>query len=142
MVSFELVTRLTRTPLVSAYLPLLMLEHLPDLEEVLKRFRDPIVLRDLNVELDEAMRPRSQRVADLLLEYCLIDLVRHFCQRCRLWNLKTWYQVWQGTILWSRCDYILGMDQQRFELIGNRNMHNFSSDLFALRERLLWSSTH
>ena len=44
MVSCDIVTGLTRTPVVSAYLPPSTLEHLTDLEEDLKRFRDPIFL--------------------------------------------------------------------------------------------------
>ena len=137
MVSCEIVTGLTRTPLVSAYLPLLTLEHLPDLEKDLQCFRDPIVLRDLNVELDKARSRQSQRVADLLVGYGLIDLVRHFRQRRRVRNLKTWFQVWQGTVFRSRCNYILGTDWRRFELVGIRDMRNFSLDHFALRARLL-----
>ena len=44
MVSCDIVTGLTRTPVVSAYLPPSTLEHLTDLEEDLKQFRDPIFL--------------------------------------------------------------------------------------------------
>ena len=44
----ELITGLTYTPLIGAYLPLSTLEHLPNLEEALRRSRDPIVYRDLN----------------------------------------------------------------------------------------------
>ena len=62
VVSCEIVTRLTRTPLVRAYLPPLTLEHLPGLEEYLQRFRDPIILGDLNVDLDKARSSRSQLV--------------------------------------------------------------------------------
>ena len=69
VVSCENVTGLTQTPLIGAYLPPLTLEHLPDLEEALRRFRDPIFLRDLTVELDKARIPRSQQVADLLVGY-------------------------------------------------------------------------
>ena len=99
VVSCETVTGNTQTPLVVLYLPLLTLEKLPDLEEALQRFRDPIVLRDLNVDLDKARSPQSQQVADLLAKYGLIDLVRHFCQCRRFWVQKNWSQVWQGTVL-------------------------------------------
>ena len=114
-----------------------MIEHLPDLEEALKCFKEPIVLGDLNVDLDEARSPRSQRVADLLAEYGLIDLIRHFRQRRRFRNLKTWSQVRQGTVLRLRCDYILIPDRLYFDLVGIRDIQNFSSDHFALRARLL-----
>ena len=75
MVSCELVTRITRNPLVRTYLPLSAIENLPDLEEALKRFKDPIVLGDLNVDLCKVRSPRNQRVEDLLAEYGLIYLV-------------------------------------------------------------------
>ena len=118
MVRCKLVARLIRTPLVGVYLPPSMLEHLPDLEESLKRFKDPIAIGDLNVHFDEARSLRIQQVADLLTEYGLIDLVRHFGQRRRFRNLKTWSQVRQGTVLWSRWDYILRKYQRLFELVG------------------------
>ena len=78
-----------------------MLEHLPDMEEVLQLFRYPIVLRGLNLDLNEARILRIRQVADLIAEYDFIDLVRHFRQRRRFQNLKIWSQVRQGTVLWS-----------------------------------------
>ena len=39
---------------------------------------DPIALGDLNVDLDESRSLRSQRMADLLTEFSLIDLVQNF----------------------------------------------------------------
>ena len=69
---------------------------------------------------------------DLLAEYGIIDLVCHFRQRRRFRNLKNWYQVRQGTVLQSRCDYTLGLDQRRFNIVGIRDMRKFSSDNFAL----------
>ena len=110
MVICELVNELTWTPLFGSYLPLSTLEHLTDLEEDLNRFRNPIVLGYLNVDLDEVRSPRSQQVSDLLAEYSLIDQVRHFYQCCRFWKLKNKSQVWQGTVLRPRCDYNLGPD--------------------------------
>ena len=68
MVSCKLINRLTRTPLVGAYLPLSTLDHLPDLEEYLKRFKYPIVLGDLNADLDKARSLQIQKMADLLAE--------------------------------------------------------------------------
>ena len=47
----NIVTGLTRTPLIGTYLPLSTLEHLPDLEGALQRFGDHIVLVDLNMDL-------------------------------------------------------------------------------------------
>ena len=141
VVCCEIVNGLTRTPLVGAYISPSMLEHLPDLEEALQSFRYSIVPRELSVDLDKARIPRSQRVADLLAEYCLIDLVRHLRQSRRFWNLKNLSQVRQVTVLRLRCDYILGTDRRRFKIFLIRYIHNFSSDHFALRARLLWRPT-
>ena len=68
-----------------------MLEHLPDLEEALKCFKDPIVLGEINVDLHESRSLRIHQVANFPVEYSLIDLVNHFRQRCWFRNLKTWY---------------------------------------------------
>ena len=133
VVSCEIVTGLTWIPLVGAYLPPLTLEHLPGLEEALHCFMVPIALGDLNVDLDKARSLRIQRVSDLLAEYILIDLVRHFRQRRRFRDLKNWSQAQQETILQSRCDQILGTDRRRFELVGIQDMRNYSSDHFAIR---------
>ena len=48
--------------------------------ETLQQFKslDLIFLGDINVELDNAQRLWSQSVADLLMEFGLIDMVRHF----------------------------------------------------------------
>ena len=91
VVSCKIVTGTTRNPLVGAHLPPLTLEHLSGVEEELQQFKGwyPIVLGDLNVGLDDAQSLRSQRVADLLTEYSLIDLVRNFRQHRRFLDLKT-----------------------------------------------------
>ena len=91
VVSCEIVTGPTQTPLVGAYLPPLTLEHLPEVKEELQRFKGRyiIVLGYLNVDLEDARILRSQRVAELLTEYGLIDLVHHFRQCRRFQDLKT-----------------------------------------------------
>ena len=115
------------------------LEHLPDFEESLQCFKgmDTIVLGDLNVELDKSRSSRSQRVADLLTEIGIIDLVRHFQQHLRFWDVKTWTQVRKGAVLRSRCDYILGMDRCHFELVAIRYMRSYTPGHFDIQARLL-----
>ena len=93
------------------------------------------------MDLVKVKIPWIQLLVDLLVGYGLIDLVRHFRQRRRFRNLNTWSQVRQGTALWSICEYILGTDQRRFELVGIRDMRKFLSDHFVLRARLLQSPT-
>ena len=131
------ITRLTWNPLFGAYLPLSTLEHLPDLEDAMHRFRYPIVFRDLNMYLDKARILRSQQLVDFLVEYGLIDLVRHFHQSRRFRNLNTWSQVRQGNVLWSRYNHITRKDRRRFELVEIQDMRNFLSDYLTLRARLL-----
>ena len=53
VVSREIFPKITWTLLVGVYLPPSTLEHLTDLEEALQRFNDPIVLGDLNVDLEK-----------------------------------------------------------------------------------------
>ena len=64
MVSCDVSTGIKRTPLVGAYLPSSTLEHLPDLEEVLTRFKDqdPVVLGDLNNDIGQSQNPRIQMI--------------------------------------------------------------------------------
>ena len=79
----------------------------------------------------------SQRVSDLLAEYVLIDLVRHLQQQRMFRDLKTCPQFRQETVLRSRCDYIIGTYWRRFDLVGIRDMRNYTLDHFAIRARLL-----
>ena len=57
MVICKIITGLIRTPLVSVYFPPSTLNDLLYLEEALKRFKDPIVLGDLNMDLEKARSP-------------------------------------------------------------------------------------
>ena len=90
LVSCKIVTGPTRTPRFGVYLTPSMMEQLPDVQEALQRFKGqgPIFLVDLNVDLDNARSSQIQRVADILTEYVIIDLVRHFRQRRRFCDLK------------------------------------------------------
>ena len=83
------------------YLPPLTLEHLPYVEEALHQFNGwyPIVLGDINMDLDNALSLQIQCVVELLIEFGLIDLVRNFRHHHQFRDLKTWTQVRQGTVL-------------------------------------------
>ena len=139
LVSCEIVTRYTQTPLVGAYLSPLILDNLPDFEEALQQFKglNPTILGVFNVDLEDAQSSRSQSMADLLTELSIIDLVHQFQQRRWFWYLNTWTQVRQGASLCLRCNYILGTDRRRFKLVRIRDIHNYMSDHFAIRARLL-----
>ena len=55
------------------------------MEEGLACFRDqdPIVLRRLNSDIGQAQNPCSQQVADLLMDFGLVYLIRNFYQFLR-----------------------------------------------------------
>ena len=80
VVSCDVVRGSPRTPLIGAYLSPTMLTHLPDIEKALEHFRCQylILMGDLNVELYEDQNLRIQIVADMLTEFGLINLMRHF----------------------------------------------------------------
>ena len=104
----------------------MVMEHLPDVKEALQRFKgqDPIFPGDLNLEVDDAQSLWIKRVMDLLKEYGLIDLFRSFRKRQWFQDLETWTQFRHGNVFRSRCDYILGTDRRRFELVRIRDMRN------------------
>ena len=103
MVICEVVADGKRTPLIGSYLTPSTLDHLPDLEEALARFRyqDPIVLGDLNANIGQYQKPRNQHVTDLLIEYGPVELITQFRKRLRFCHMKTWSQVRKGRLLWT-----------------------------------------
>ena len=80
-------------------------------------------------------------MVDLLTEFGLIDLFRHFFQHLWFWDLKTWIKIRQGTVLCSQRDYILGKDRRRYELIRIREIQNYASAHFVLLARILQRPT-
>ena len=68
MVICDIITGHTWTFIVIMYLPPSTIDYLPDFEESLQIFKGlySIVPGDLNMDLENAWRLRSQRVADLL----------------------------------------------------------------------------
>ena len=65
------------------------------MEEALTRFQDQytIVLGDLNADIGQYQNPHSHQVADLLMNFGLVDLLNHFRKRWSFLHMKTWYQV-------------------------------------------------
>ena len=64
----EVMIGMSRTLIVGVYFPPSIMAHLLDIEDDLACFwgQYPIVLVDLNVDLDEDQNPRSQLVTNLL----------------------------------------------------------------------------
>ena len=143
MVSCKIITRCIRIPLVVTYLTPLTLNHLPDLEEELQRFKGlgSIIIGDFNVDLDAVQSSRSELLADLLMEFGLIDLIWHFRQCLRFLYLKTWAQFRQGTVIRLQCNYTLGTYQHRFEFVGILDIRNYVYDHFTLWAQILQRPT-
>ena len=139
VVSCEVVTSGKRTTLIGAYIPNSTLDHLQDLEEALTRFRDhyPIVLEELNVNIVQSHNLHIQQVADLLMDFGLVEILLHSRQRWKFRHMKKCLQVISGRLLWTICNYILGTDMRRSEMAGIGDMHNYSSYNFALRAIIL-----
>ena len=55
------------------------------------QYQYPIVLGGFNDDILQTQNPHSQHVADLLMEFGLVDLFHHFRKRLLFRNLKTWY---------------------------------------------------
>ena len=92
---------------------------------------------DLNADVSQLHNPRDQQVADFLDSFWLLDLLGHFWQRLYFCHRQTWWQVWKGIFLRSRCGYILVTDRHIFKTVVIRNPHNFSSNHFDLCNSLL-----
>jgi hypothetical protein len=132
-----------RIPLIEAYLPPSSLNSLPELLAVLDRFagRDPILLGDLNVNLEDSTSSRNRDVAKVLAPYGLFDMLPRFRQRKRIRHNCTWWKRVNEVILRSRCDYIMGRDQRLFETILIRDPCHCMMDHYMLKARLLLRPT-
>ena len=82
VVSYKVIADGKRTPIIGSYLPPSTLGHLPDLEEARTRFwdQDPIVIGNLSADIVKSQNSRSQQVADLLMEFSMMELLLHFRQ--------------------------------------------------------------
>ena len=140
VLSCLIVSGITRTPFIGAYLPPTSLDDLPFFEEALARFHsytNIIAAGDFNADITDLTLPRNQAVAASFAAHGLFDLLAHYRQRKRHRHLQTWYQVREGTLLRSRCDYILGTDRRLFENVGLRDPRSYSTDHLMLRATLL-----
>jgi hypothetical protein len=102
-----------QTPLIGAYFSPASLDSLPFFEDALSRFNgftNLVVLGDFNADVSDLTTPRNQTVSACFAAHGLFDLLPHFRQRKPFRHNKTWYQVTEGTLYRSRCDYVLGTD--------------------------------
>lgn len=113
VMSFQLVTGGIRIAAVGAYIPpadLSTLEFVNRALDDLPQGQQPLLLGDLNVDLDDPRDERAQSIAADLASYGFEDMSAHFRQRRGFRHGTTWMQCRNDEMVRSRCDYILGTD--------------------------------
>jgi hypothetical protein len=77
-----------------------------------------ILLGDINVDLrTQTPDNRDTEIMALLATLGLEDMAAHFIQRKKFRHGNTWQMERDGTLLHSRCYYILGADRRIFKYI-------------------------
>lgn len=139
VISFELVTGYRRVPCVGVYIPPNDLTTLEFLLQALDRFqnRDPIVLGDLNIDMQSPRDAREVEIAGALSARGLEDMLKHFKQSRGFRHGNSWRQFRGGRLESSRCDYILGSDRRLFSNMQLKDPRCFSSDHWLIRGELL-----
>ena len=142
VLSFQLVTGGLRVAAVGAYVPpddLSTLEFINRALDDLPQGQKPLLLGDLNMDLEDPRDDRAYSIAADMASFGFEDMLAHFRQRRGFRHGKTWMQHRNNEVLRSRCDYILGTDRRLFNKVCLRDPRLFSSDhLMVLGE--LWSS--
>jgi hypothetical protein len=144
VISFQLVAASRRWGVVGAYIPpadLKTVEYITQAFEALPRAIPPILLGDLNVDLDNPRDDRGQAIATEVAGLGLEDLLLHFRQRRGFRHGKTWMQHRDGQTVRARCDYLLGTDRRMFSNVAIRDPRLFTSDHLMVQGSLLLHSS-
>ena len=115
-------------PMVGAYIPPSKISTLVNIDQALNRFRgySPILMGDLNANLDQPTRARDLEIAAAVATAGLEDMLPHFRQRQPFGAGLTWGR--HGENATGGNDYILGADWQMFSNVGLCLPRNFASD--------------
>ena len=62
------------------------------------------MLGELSVDISKSQDPRSQQIADPMIELVLMDLLHHFQKFWQYRNVKTGPQVRQGRVIRASSD--------------------------------------
>lgn len=144
VISFQLVAASRRWGVVGAYIPpsdLDTVEFITQAFEALPRALPPILLGDLNVDLDNPRDERGQAIATEMAGLGLEDLLLHFRQRRGFRHGMTWMQHRDGRTVQAHCDYILGTDRRMLTNVAIRNPRLFTSDHFMVQCSLLLNTS-
>jgi endonuclease/exonuclease/phosphatase family metal-dependent hydrolase len=131
VISCQLVTGLRQIPVVGAYIPPAdesTLEFIRQAVGDLPQWCSPLLLGDLNVNLADLQDDRAWAVAADLATYGFEDLLLQFRQRHGHRHGHTWKQHCDGTMVCSRCDYILGLDRCMFSNVCLKDPCLYASD--------------
>jgi hypothetical protein len=94
------------------------------------------VAGNFNADIHDLTQPRNQTLAACFAAHGLFDLLPHVLQRKNFQHNTTWYQVRQGMLYQSQCDYILSTNRRLFEMVGLCDPISYSTDHLMLRCRL------
>ena len=100
-----------------------------------------MIIGDLSADIGKPQNPHSQQVADLMMEFSLMELLHHFWQHWKYWHVKIWLQKRQGRAMQASSNYFLGTYRHRFNMVEIRGLKKCPSDHLLLCDRLLFSPT-
>ncbi len=113
VLSFQLILGATRWYIVGCYIPptdLTTLMHVDEAWRACPKGCHPILLGDLNVNLDAPCNERDDTIADQVDAVALTDMSNHFCQQRGRRSRGRWTWRMRRGRRWvsSQCDYVLG----------------------------------
>ena len=144
VISFQLVAASRRWGVIGAYVPpsdLDTVEYIIQAFEALPRAIPPILLGDLNVDLDNPRDERGQAITTEMAVLGLEDLLLHFRLRRSYRHGMTYMQHRNGETVRARCDYLLGTDRRMFTNVSIRDPRLFTSDHLMVHGSLLLNSS-
>ena len=138
VVSFQIKTGELRYSFVGAYIPPDDDETCEHIDQALRRFQSSkrlFLLGDLNMRFENPRDEREHEILDVLMNYGLINLAKHFSQRKRWRAGWTWYQKTVDGPRTAVCDYILANDRR---IVWNYSLRQprFDSDHLMLVIRI------
>jgi hypothetical protein len=144
VISFLITTGNRQYPVIGVCIPPNDTTTLAFISEASNRFagQPSILMGDINVDFRTNMpSSRDAEIMALLTTLGLEDMSKHFIQRRRFRHGNTWNMERDGTILQSRCDYIMGIDRRIFQFIQIKDP-DYNSDHLMVTGGLQSASKH
>jgi hypothetical protein len=96
---------------------------------------------DLIIDFQNKTSKRVLEVSALLSSYGLNNLMDHYQQHRRHRDKTTFHKMINGSLVKSRCDYILSNNRRYFKTVTIRDLRHFTSDHYMVVAKLLASPT-